>query len=315
MKILITGATGMIGQALVQHFAHDHELTLLGRAREKITQLFSNRYPIWTWDELKSQSENQLKSIDVIINLAGENIGEKRWSFDQKQKILNSRVIATKTIAQLGAKLGEDAPRILNAGGIGIYGFSKEDDADDRSFIEKDAISNNPDCFLSTIGIAWENALLPAEQNHVKTVKMRFGVVLSNHGGALQKMLPAFRFGLGAVLGNGKQPFSWVVLDDLVHAIDFIISNPGISGPVNIVSPGVTTQADFAQSLARALHKPCFLRIPKQIVRLLFGEMGDELLLKGQRVKSEKLLQAGFQFQYIQIDKALQFLFSNDSRI
>lgn len=144
---------------------------------------------------------------------------------------------------------------------------------------------------------------------------MRFGVVLSSQGGALQKMLPAFRFGLGAVLGNGKQPFSWVMLDDLVRAIDFIISKPNITGTVNIVSPDVITQADFAKSLSRALHKPCFLHMPQIIVRLLFGEMGDELLLKGQRVKSEKLLQAGFHFQYTKIDTALQFLFKKNSKI
>lgn len=158
MKILITGATGMIGQALVQHLAHDHELTLVGRTREKITKLFSDQYSILTWDELKSQSEDQLKRIDIIINLAGENIGEKRWSPDQKQKILNSRITATKTIAGLCAKLGEEAP-------------------------------------------------------------------------------------------------------------------------------------------------------------IFFGEMGDELLLKGQRVKSEKLLEAGFHFQYTQIDNALQFLFKKNSKI
>lgn len=128
-------------------------------------------------------------------------------------------------------------------------------------------------------------------------------------------MLPAFRFGLGAVLGNGKQPFSWVMLDDLVRAIDFIISKPNITGTVNIVSPDVITQADFAKSLSRALHKPCFLHMPQIIVRLLFGEMGDELLLKGQRVKSEKLLQAGFHFQYTKIDTALQFLFKKNSKI
>ncbi|MDP1573772.1 MAG: TIGR01777 family oxidoreductase [Coxiellaceae bacterium] len=309
MNILITGATGMIGQALVSHLSKQHQLTLLGRTHEKITQLFSNRYAILTWDDLNSHSEDQLKNIDIIVNLAGENIGEKRWSYDQKQKILNSRVTATKAISELCASLGENAPRILNAGGVGIYGFSKESDPANTYFTEKSTISMNPDCFLTTVGNAWENALSFAEKNNVKTVKMRFGVVLSNQGGALQKMLPAFRFGLGAVLGNGKQPFSWVVLDDLVRAIDFIISKPDITGAVNIVSPGVTTQGDFAKSLARSLHRPCFLRMPESIVRLLFGEMGNELLLKGQRVKSEQLLQMGFQFQYTQIDQALQFLF------
>lgn len=303
MKIMITGATGLIGKALVAHFSNQHELTLVGRTREKIQSQFSDRYSIVTWDELKTSGKTTIQHQDIIINLAGENIGIKRWSTSQKQKIINSRVDATRTIAELCSPLGQHSPRILNASAIGVYGFSQ-----DRIFTEKCELKNQANCFLETVAFSWENALISAENNHVSVVKMRFGVVLSNEGGALKQMLPAFKFGLGAILGNGQQLFSWIALPDLIRAIDFLILRPEITGPVNMVSPGVVSQADFAKVLARALHRPCFMHFPVWFVHLLFGQMGDELLLHGQSVKSEKLLQAGFSFQFDTIHHALQNL-------
>ena len=137
---------------------------------------------------------------------------------------------------------------------------------------------------------------------------MRFGVVLSNQGGALKKMLPAFQLGLGAILGDGQQFFSWIALPDLIRAIDFLISHPEITGAVNMVSPGVISQADFAKTLASTLHRPCFMHFPARFVHFLFGQMGDELLLHGQSIKSEKLTQAGFTFQFDTINSALRAL-------
>ncbi|MDP1574991.1 MAG: TIGR01777 family oxidoreductase [Coxiellaceae bacterium] len=307
MKILIAGASGMIGNALVLYLSKQHQLILLGRKRDKLASQFSNQYPILTWDDLSLLNQDFLKSIDVIINLAGENIGERRWSFSQKEKIINSRVNATKKLAELCSMLGENSPRILNAGGIGIYGFSEGD----HFFTEKSRLSDDPNCFLSKVSHAWEDALLPAINKKVSVVKMRFGVVLSKQGGALKKMLPAFKWGFGATLGNGNQSFSWVSIDDLVRAIDFIILNEQITGAVNIVAPGVVTQHDFAKVLAHILHRPFFLRMPALLVRILFGQMGNELLLKGQYVKSETLLKSGFEFQYSKIDVALNHLLHN----
>lgn len=298
MNILITGATGLIGTALVNHFSKQHELTLVGRSRKKMQSKFSDQYTIVTWDELKNQGEATIQNQDIIINLAGENIGAKRWSKTQKQKIIESRVHATRCIAEICARL-DKPPRILNASAVGVYGFS------DSTVFSEQSILKTPECFLSTVGIAWEQALLPAEMTHVPVVKMRFGVVLSKEGGALKKMLPAFQLGLGAVLGNGQQFFSWIALTDLIRAIDFLILHPEITGPVNMVSPGVISQKDFASALAYALHRPRFMRFPAWFIHFLFGQMGDELLLHGQSVKSEKLLQAGFSFQYENIARAL----------
>ncbi len=304
---MITGATGLIGKALVAHFSNQHQLTLVGRTREKIQSQFPDRYSIVTWDELKTRGESIIRDQDVIINLAGENIGAKRWSKKQKQKILDSRVNATKFIASICAHL-DKSPRILNASAVGIYGFSN-----DATFTEN-SVLKNPECFLETVGDAWEKTLLIAENANVPVVKMRFGVVLSNQDGALKKMLPAFKWGLGAILGNGQQLFSWITLSDLIRAIDFLVLHPEITGPVNMVSPGVVSQKDFAKALARALHRPCFMRLPTWFIHFVFGQMGDELLLHGQSVKSEKLLRAGFSFQFDTVDHALQCLLFKGSR-
>lgn len=302
MKIMITGATGLIGTALVNHFSKQYKLTLVGRSHEKMHSQFSDQHTIVTWDELKNQGETTIQNQDIIINLAGENIGDKRWSKEQKQKIIESRVQATRCIAEMCARL-EKPPKILNASAVGVYGFS------DTTVFSEESTLKPPECFLSTVGMAWEQALLPAEKVNVPIVKMRFGVVLSNQGGALKKMLPAFQLGLGAVLGNGQQFFSWIALTDLIRAIHFVIDHPEITGAVNMVSPGVISQKDFAKELAHALHRPCFMRFPTWFVHLLFGQMGDELLLHGQSVKSEKLLQAGFSFQYENISQVLQSFF------
>ncbi|OGT38748.1 MAG: TIGR01777 family protein [Gammaproteobacteria bacterium RIFCSPHIGHO2_12_FULL_37_14] len=299
MNILITGATGLVGSALVNHFSNEHQLTLVGRSREKMQSKFSSQYTLFTWSELKHQREKCIQHQDIIINLSGENIGDKRWSETQKQKIIESRVDATRLIAEICARL-DKPPRILNASAVGIYGFS-----DTTVFTENSALTT-PECFLKKVGMAWEQALSAAEKVNVPIVRMRFGVVLSKKGGALKKMFPAFQLGLGAVLGDGKQFFSWVALPDLIRAIHFLVNHPEIAGAVNIVSPGVISQRHFAKELARTLHRPFFMRFPAWFVRLLFGQMGDELLLHGQSVKSERLLQAGFSFQYENISQAFK---------
>src|SRR3989338_8539030 len=271
MNILITGATGLVGSALVNHFSNEHQLTLVGRSREKMQSKFSSQYTLFTWSELKHQREKCIQHQDIIINLSGENIGDKRWSETQKQKIIESRVDATRLIAEICARL-DKPPRILNASAVGIYGFS-----DTTVFTENSALTT-PECFLKKVGMAWEQALSAAEKVNVPIVRMRFGVVLSKKGGALKKMF---------------------------RAIHFLVNHPEIAGAVNIVSPGVISQRHFAKELARTLHRPFFMRFPAWFVRLLFGQMGDELLLHGQSVKSERLLQAGFSFQYENISQVL----------
>ena len=303
MKIIIFGGSGLIGQALVKHLVAEHEIAVVGRDVRKLKDCFGNTVNPMTW---RAITTNVLANYDVAINLAGENIGAKRWTSTQKQKIINSRVSTTTKIAQKCAELAERAPRLMNASAVGVYGLQTTIAAQNRVIYDEDSVLPSPPSdFLSQVGCEWECALVPAEKAGVSVVKLRFAVVLSKHGGALVKMLPSFQLGLGAVLGSGQQPFSWVALNDVVAAITFLIHHPQASGAFNIVADEIVTQKIFAKTLAKVLKKPCFLRIPSPMVHLLFGQMGDELLLNGQRVNAKRLRKLGFEFGYPSLEAAL----------
>ena len=296
----------MIGQALSRALLDlNHELYFLGRDRSKMVKKLGADFKIMTWDDL-GQNQHLLDPIDLIINLSGENIGEKKWSEKQKEKIIKSRVDSTLLLAKFCAEKTAKIPgkkiRLFNASAIGIYeGESLHD--------ENAEISNTPKTFLSQVAEAWERALEPAEKAGVAVTKMRFAVVLSHQGGALGKMLPAFRFGLGGILGSGKQLFSWISLHDLVRAIIFLIDHPEITGPVNMVAPEVVTQKVFAETLAGVIKRPCFLKIPAWVLKMQFGEMAEELLLSGLSVKSKRLDQHGFIFEDKELKRALERIF------
>ena len=308
MKILIAGATGMVGQALVKALQTDHTLVLLGRDPLKLKQCFAQHTAI-DWQAF-SHTHNPLDDIDIVINLAGENIGEGRWSDARKDLIISSRVNATRTLASACAHSANKNIRLLNASAIGVYGSAGEPG---QIYDEASPLPNPPKDFLSTVGLAWEQALAPAEQAGISIVKMRFGVVLSKNGGALAKMLPAFKFGLGGPIGSGQQPFSWVSLHDLIRAITWLIQHPEITGPVNIVAPEWVTQRQFAKMLAKTLHRPAIFPLPGTLVKLQFGQMGQELLLNGIAVKSKVLIEHGFEFSYPTLTGALNKLFTKRS--
>jgi uncharacterized protein (TIGR01777 family) len=301
MKILIAGATGMVGKSLVEALKKDHTVVLLGRSIEKLKSCFPHE-AVMDWKTF-SALENPLKDIDVVVNLSGENIGEKRWNETQKQLILNSRVTATHMLATACAKSLNKNIRLLNASAIGVYGCES---IPGEMHDEASSLPNPPKDFLSEVGIAWEKALLPAETAGISVVKMRFAVVLSQKGGALAKMLPAFKLGLGGRIGSGNQSFSWISLTDLVRAIEWLIKHPEITGPVNMVAPEVVTQKIFAKILGNSLHRPTIFVLPDWLVKLQFGQMGQELLLNGIAAKSEVLTQKGFEFLYPTLDKAIK---------
>ena len=293
MKILISGATGLVGSALVRAFEH-HDLIVLGRSLNKLNRLYGGRYETVTWHSL---SDDIVAGCDVIINLAGANIADGRWSSKRQAEIIQSRVSTTEQLVLACVRLGDQAPRIINASAIGIYGIAGSLEMQQSTrFDETSKIPEPPTDFLSKVGIEWEGALSPAIQAGLSVVMCRFGVVLDRSGGMLKKLLPSFKMGLGAVLGTGQQPLSWVSLDDVVRAIEFIIEHPDCSGPVNIVSPGVVSQRDFAQALSRSLSRPRIMTLPECVVKALFGQMGEELLLSGQHVVSQRLQDDGFVF-------------------
>lgn len=297
MKIIICGASGLIGQALTKNLSPTHRLTLVGRNINRLYEKFGKNHQYINWEKITA---NLLSKHDVIINLAGENIGEKRWSNKQKNKILKSRTDTTSQIATLCADLGKNSPRIMNASAIGIYGSSQNN----KIFNESTAIDNSSD-FLQQVSKSWEAALNIAVESGASVTILRFGVVLSNNGGVLKKLLPSAKFGLSAILGDGEQKFSWVAIDDLVSAINFLLENPTLTGPINIVADEIVSQKVFSKTLAALLHRPCIMRMPTYIVKLLFGEMGQALLLNSISVESKKLKKAGFAFKYPTINEAL----------
>lgn len=295
MNILIAGGTGFIGQALVKHLYNSHNgynLTILTRNNSKASKVFQKYSDIdyITWAELESdkdKAEELIFPYDIIINLCGLSIGERRWSEKFKQQVISSRVEPTRlladTCAQVASKYGKNIA-LYNASAIGIYGLSNP-----TEIYTEDSSIRPPQDFLSQVGFAWEKAALNAVANNVRVVFMRFGVVLDISGGALKKMALPFKFGLGGKVGSGKQPFSWIALDDLVRIIEVLIQDQKISGPINLVAPEIVSQEQLAQNLARYLHRPCFMPLPSFMVKLIFGQMGNELLLQGQLVKSYKL--------------------------
>lgn len=303
MKIMLLGASGLIGTALAKILQPNHELTLGGRSLEKLQRQFGNAHRLLTWDEITLETLSQQH---VVINLAGENIAAKRWSPQQKERILASRVTATTTIATLCAELGDASPRIINANAIGIYGLLPTlQQQNSTLFNEVSTLPPPPTDFLATVAKAWHDALNPARIAKVAVTELRFGVVLAQQGGMLKKLLPTFRLGLGAILGSGEQPISWVSLHDLIRAILFLLDNPAQNGIFNIVARETVSQKQFALTLAEVLHRPCLLRMPEFMVKTMFGQMGDELLLQGQKVEAKALRQLGFVFEYDTLKEAL----------
>lgn len=294
MKILVAGGTGFVGRHLVHELLKRHDtVTILGRNKNKINKIYENKVAAITWQEIHIEN---LCNYEIIINLAGENLSEKRWTEKVKKEILESRCNTTEVLANLCATLGEKSPRLFNASAVGIYGTTG-DYADqpipvDESWQPPHHTAN----FLSHVAQQWEKALTPAIAHHVSVTIMRFGVVLKENEGMLKKLLPSVKWGFAAKLGNGQQWLSWISIDDLVAAIIFLIEHPEIFGEINLTHPLPVTQNEFIHTLAQCYHKPCFLTLPTWLVKILFGQMGKELLLSGQNVIPTRLLNSGFKF-------------------
>ncbi|CRX38365.1 TIGR01777 family oxidoreductase [Estrella lausannensis] len=292
MKILISGASGFIGKALVSSLAKEHQVYTLVRKRKGKSggkEIF--------WDIEKGDIETE-DDFDAIINLAGENVSSGRWSDKRKEAILSSRVMATRTLVQFVLKKKNPPTTFINASAIGYYGINSTE--------LKTEESKRGDGFLATVCEEWERALLPVKDRGVRTVFLRTGIVLGHGGGVLAKMALPFSLCLGGVIGDGSQSMSWVALDDLVSAVGFILTDKQIQGPVNMVSPNPVSNREFTKELSKAMRRPALIPMPKAIVRLMFGQMGDELLLSSQKVAPEKLLKNGFRFRFGTLDQALE---------
>ena len=291
MRVLVTGSTGFIGKALVQ-FLRDSELQVKRLVRHQ-RDLDADAI---LWDP---ENLSPFEGFDCVVHLAGENIANRRWSAKQKKLIMDSRVIGTTALVDALCKLKNPPECLLTASAIGYYGNRES------SFCSEETSKGTG--FLADVCDRWEKATLPAKKHNIRTVNMRFGVVLSTQGGILSKMLPIFKLGLGGRIGSGKQFMSWVMLDDVVSAILYIIKNRKIDGKVNIVSPYPVTNQVFTSKLAKVLNRPAILPVPAFMLKLIFGtEMANELFLSGARVEPLRLTLAGYSFLYPDLEIALR---------
>lgn len=288
-RIAITGASGLIGSALVGHL----------KSEGHTVQRLVRRAPVSPdeiqWDPKTGFVDIEaLRGVDAVIHLAGVGVGDKRWTKRYKSEILNSRLLGTTAIANAVAEV---KPQVfISASAIGWYG-----DSGNRAVVESDSVGND---FLAAVCREWEGAADLA--GDVRTVKLRTGLVLDPTGGALGRMLPLFRFGLGGKLGSGKQWWSWITLHDVVRAITFALAHD-ISGPVNLTSPNPVTNQEFTSALARAMKRPALFPAPAIALKIALGGFSSEVL-GSKKVMPNALTQAGFQWDYPHITPALQAL-------
>jgi uncharacterized protein (TIGR01777 family) len=277
LKVAITGASGLVGTQLAAFFTSGgHEVVRVPRGRI---------------------SHESLEGLDAVIHLAGENIAGGRWTEARKAEILGSRVNGTKRLAEALCVLREPPGVFLSASAVGYYGHRGDATVDESAASGSD--------FLSRVAESWERATEVATDAGIRTVTMRFGVILTSRGGALAKMLLPFKLGAGGPIGDGRQGVSWIALDDAVYAIHHLIRNEEIRGPVNVVAPEPLPQREFARALGRALHRPAVIPLPAPVVKALFGQLGEEVLMGGQFVEPAVLRRSGFTWSVARLDDAL----------
>jgi uncharacterized protein (TIGR01777 family) len=301
MNLLIAGGTGFVGKELINSLSDKYKITVLSRSHKHVVDVFGKTIQSCTWDELNSLDAQKF---NIVINLAGHNIAASRWTDKTKQLIIDSRVNTNAKLIKWIIK-SQAKPHYFCANAVGIYGA--QENGSPETFDEDSEINfGNPKDFLSEVGVLWQQSLQPAIDYGMPVTITRFGVVLKKGEAMLAKLAPAFKFGLGSVIGNGKQVLSWVHIDDVIHGYHFLLDNPNLVGAFNLTSPNPVSQKKFAQSLAKAMGRPLFLKTPFFVIRLLFGEMGEYLINKGQRVVPKRLPEEGFKFKYPTIDEALQ---------
>jgi uncharacterized protein (TIGR01777 family) len=295
MKVLITGASGLIGTALRKSFEEKgYEMLLASRKAPKHEDEVQ-----WSPDTgFADEDLPRLEGLDAVVHLAGENIAGFRWTDEKKKAIRDSRVHGTRNMIEAFARLEKKPEVFVSASAIGFYG--------DRGDDELTETSSAGDTFLSEVCKEWESESRRAEDMGIRTVLLRNGIVLSKDGGALATMLTPFKFGVGGVIGSGKQWMSWVSLDDVVAIINFAIENEKIRGAINVASPEPVTNEEFTKTLGDVLYRPTFLPLPEFAVNLVFGEMGDALLIDSTKVLPKRLLDAGFEFKYPDLNDAIK---------
>ena len=288
MRVVVSGGTGFIGEPLVRRLvSRGHDVAVITRDPAKVR---AGRPLSW-------KQTNEAASADVIINLAGENVGGGRWTEARKRRIMESRAEATNALVEAVNSRPDPRRAFISASAIGYYGLRGDETLDETA--------SPGGGFLAEVVRRWEELARRAE-GAARLVILRFGVVLGRNGGAIGKMLLPFRLGVGGPLGSGQQWMSWVDREDVLRMIEWAIDHPSARGVYNVTAPNPARNRDFTRALGRALHRPAFMPAPAFALRLALGEMADEMLLGGQRVVPARATAEGFMFEYPELNGALQ---------
>ncbi len=300
MQIAVTGSHGLVGSGLISALAAGgHQVTCLIRGEARGERQAS-------WDPMDGlRDPARLEGLDAVVHLAGENIAAGRWTAERKAAIRQSRVGGTRRLSQDLARLARPPRVLLTASAVGYYGDRGEE------ILREDSPPGRG--FLADICQQWEAAALPAVQAGIRVVHARFGMILSPDGGALKRMLPPFRLGLGGAIGTGRQFLSWIAIQDAIRAILHALSTDALRGPVNVVAPTAVTNAEFTRALARVLSRPAVAVLPAAVARIVFGEMADALLLASARVLPVRLQDSGFVFGFLELEGALRHLLARSA--
>jgi uncharacterized protein (TIGR01777 family) len=298
MRIAITASTGLFGTQLITRLrAAGHDVVPIIRGDE------THRDSMWQ-PEAGWIRPGAFEGMDAVVHLSGASIGDGRWSASRKELLRRSRIDSTELLVNHLSELDAKPATLVSASAVGYYGAHGDEEVTERS--------DAGEGFLAELCRDWEAEARRAEDAGIRSVQLRSGILLSQQGGALAKMLTPFKFGLGGPIGSGRQWLPWVARSDAAAAVEFALTHDQLTGPVNVVAPGVVRNREFVKALGRALHRPAIAPLPGFAVRLLFGEMGEQTLLWGQRVRPEALTAAGFAFEYDELPSALEAALSDE---
>jgi uncharacterized protein (TIGR01777 family) len=294
VDVVVTGSHGLIGSALVP------ALEAAGHYARRLVRDGAGNDEALHWDPKRGTIEaDRLEGVDAVVHLAGAGIGDRRWTDERKRTILHSRTEGTGLLARTLANLRRRPHVLVSASAVGYYG-----DRGDEELTEGSAPGDD---FLARVCIEWEAATRPAAAAGIRVVTIRTGVVLAGHGGVLKRMLTPFRVGLGGRFGSGRQYMSWIALDDEVGAINHVLEDERLSGPVNLTAPSPVTNAEFTKTLGRVLHRPTVIPTPLPPLKLVYGsELVQHLLVEGQRVLPKRLDESGYRFGQATLEDALR---------